>query len=62
MKKNCKKPKNLGQRGAQQSLRKCMYVLMRIILVILQLLVVAAHGDKHAWDPLRPEVCGRAKA
>lgn len=37
---------NHRQRGSGPNLRKYLYLLMRIILVILQLLVVAAHSDR----------------
>jgi hypothetical protein len=47
MSQNHEKGKNHKQRGSGPNPRKYLYLLMRIILVILQLLVVAAHSDKH---------------
>ena len=40
--------KKVARRGSKPNPRKYLYLLMRIILVILQLLVIAAHSDKHA--------------
>lgn len=47
MSQNREKRKNYRQRGARPKPRNYLYLLMRIILVILQLLLVAAHSDEH---------------
>lgn len=38
--------KKVARRGSTPNPHKFLYLLMRIILVILQLLVIAAHTDK----------------
>jgi len=47
--------KKIARRGSKPNPRKYRYLLMRIILVILQLLVIAGHSDKHRVNELGGE-------
>jgi len=41
------KPKHHTQPGSRPGRRRYLYLVLRIIFVIVQLLVVAAHRDQH---------------